>query len=128
VEDRKHSSDAGGSAEAPRRRGARPTRVVDEREQSGHWREHYRSRPYVASGEPYERYEPAYRYGWESCCRFDGQAFDEAEPELRREWDSHRGRSELGWMEARPAARDAWDRVEEGRVRARGKSGGAGAV
>lgn len=111
----------------PSRCGLRLSGVIDGRQECGHWREHYVARPYVASGEPFERYEHAFRFGWESCCRLEGRGFDEAEPELRREWDSHRGRSELGWMEARPAVRDAWERVEVGRVRARGRDGG-GAV
>src|SRR5882762_10118608 len=103
-----HSAEAEGRR--PSRCGLRLSGVIDGRQECGHWREHYVARPYVASGEPFERYEQAFRFGWESCCRLEGRGFDEAEPELRREWDrgpqprssaaggpGHRARSELGW-------------------------------
>src|SRR5262245_24209334 len=41
------------------------------------WRENYNKRPYVKSGTSYDRYQPAYRYGWEGRSRYAGKRFDE---------------------------------------------------
>src|SRR5487761_1596393 len=34
--------------------------------EDAYWREHFRTRPYVGREDSYERFQPAYRYGWES--------------------------------------------------------------
>jgi hypothetical protein len=80
-----------------------------------YWRERYADRPYVEKGSPYEDYELAYEFGWESWTRYgaEGRTFESAEPELRRDWEAHRGRSKLPWQRAKYAARDAWLRVEQ---------------
>src|SRR5690606_27860945 len=82
-----------------------------------YWRSNYRQRSYTREHEPYERYAPAYQYGWESYLRQGGgdrgraRAFNDIEPQLGREWDSHRGPNDLTWEHARHATRDAWERV-----------------
>jgi hypothetical protein len=76
-----------------------------------HWRQNYRSRPYVESGLDYDtHYLPAYRYGWEAQRLFPGRSFDEIEPELERDWLCRRLSSTLDWEQARHATRDAWER------------------
>lgn len=77
------------------------------------WRRTYRRRPYVAWGETYDDYRPAYRFGWESAVRSPGIAFEQAEPYLERDWAMARGNSHLDWAAARGAARDAWERVNQ---------------
>jgi hypothetical protein len=80
------------------------------------WRENYKTRPYAAAGDssyPYEEdYRPAYRYGWESRSRYQGQKFEDVESDLGRDWDRTKDKSRLGWDRAKEATRDAWHRVE----------------
>lgn len=86
--------------------------------EDAYWRENYSSRPYVSAGQPYEDYEPAYRYGAESYSRYAGRAFDEVEPELSRDWTTARGKSSLEWERAKHATRDAWHRISNAAERA----------
>ena len=75
------------------------------------WREAYRGRPYAKPEEPYETYEPAYRYGWEARMMHGDMQWSEIERELEMGWPQARGDSKLEWGEAKHAAKDAWDRV-----------------
>ena len=77
-----------------------------------YWRDNYSTRPYVKTGNKYDDYQPAYRYGWESRERHTGRRFDEVENDLERGWQSAKGNSRLAWTEAREATRDAWHRLE----------------
>ena len=79
--------------------------------EDAYWRENYRSRPYVASGKPYDEYRDAYRYGWESRASRPG-TWDEAESDLSNGWDRARSTSSLAWTDAKEAVRDGWHRVE----------------
>ncbi len=78
-----------------------------------YWREHFASRPYGMSIYGFEEYEPAYRYGWESYKRYDGEdhSFASFEDELGRGWDAAKGQSKLVWHEAKDATRDAWSKA-----------------
>ncbi len=57
---------------------------------------------------PYDRYQPAYRLGYDSYHRYyhTGRTFDEIEPDLRREYEQIDTR--LPWRKAKSAVRDAW--------------------
>lgn len=77
------------------------------------WRDNYSSRPYVTSGDKYDDYGPAYRYGVESYSRYPDRSFDEVETELSRDWGTARGTSSLEWERAKHATRDAWHRVSD---------------
>jgi hypothetical protein len=87
--------------------GANPT-VED-----SYWREHYTTRPYVRAGAPYDVYQPAYQFGWESRGRYGELNWSTAEPRLREDWNRSAGASRLGWDEASPAVRDSWDRIRD---------------
>jgi hypothetical protein len=87
------------------------------------WREHFRNRPYVGTDDTYERFQPAYRYGWESRMQHAGRTFEEVEPELQRGWTT--AAPHLDWEEARHATRDAWERMETTAIRPHGTSPGA---
>lgn len=84
-----------------------------------HWKAAYKDRPYVASGAPYEQYQPAYKFGWEARLMHRDRRWSEVEPELGERWSERREGSTLGWEHARDAAHDAWHRLshpgEEGR-------------
>lgn len=91
--------------------------------EDAYWREHYRTRPYVRPGDAYERYEPAYRFGWESRFEHAGRTFEDIEPELEQRWMT--AAPDMGWDTARHATRDAWDRLESTAVRPHGAAPGA---
>lgn len=76
------------------------------------WRESYTTRDYVEPNRPYDDYQPAYRYGWESRASAPERRWDnELERDLERGWEGSRGASDLTWQQAQPATRDAWDRL-----------------
>lgn len=96
--------------------------TIDPTVETEYWRTTYRTRPYVAEGDPYTLYEPAFRLGWESRSKMkhEDYTFDDAESELSRNWQSLASRSNLEWEKARHAVRDAWDRVSEQRAAGEG--------
>ncbi|HVX11751.1 MAG TPA: hypothetical protein VHC22_11265 [Pirellulales bacterium] len=91
--------------------------------EDAYWREHFRTRPYVGSEDSYERFEPAYRYGWESWRTHAGRTFEEVEPDLRQGWTT--ATPHLGWDTARHASRDAWDRLDASTIRPHGAAPGS---
>ncbi|HWB13863.1 MAG TPA: glycine zipper domain-containing protein [Pirellulales bacterium] len=88
-----------------------------------YWREHFRTRPYVKPEDSYERFRPAYRYGWESRLEHTAHTFEEVEPELQRRWTT--AVPDLAWEEARFATRDAWERMESRATRPPGADAAA---
>jgi hypothetical protein len=84
---------------------------VDPTVEEGYWSNEYNKRPYYETGMTYDDYGPAYRTGWESRTRYQGQTFEQAEPNLRNDWERNRSSSRLSWDRAKLAARDAWTRV-----------------
>lgn len=90
--------------------------AIDPTVEHAYWRGEYSKRPYVAKDSKYERYAPAYQYGWESYSGRSekGKTFDSLEPELRTGWESRRENESLSWDDARAATRDAWERRESG--------------
>ena len=84
---------------------------LDPKIEEVYWQQHYYTRPYYKSGDPYENYLPAYRFGWESAIRKDyaGKNFDEIEPQLRSEWTKSGAASD--WITIRDIVRDGFDRV-----------------
>lgn len=93
-------------------------RAADPAVEDAYWRDNYTTRPYVTSGEKYDDYAPAYRYGVESYSKYPDRSFDEVESELSRDWGSARGGSSLEWERAKHASRDAWHRVSNAVERA----------
>lgn len=83
---------------------------ADESPQDRYWRANYSSRPYVAEGASYEKYQPAYRHGWEARARLGLMTWNESEPLLRGEWESQDLSKELPWTEASGAIHDAFER------------------
>lgn len=78
------------------------------------WLSNYSTRPYASDDRPYEHYQPAYRYGFESANKYRGREWNDTEAELRSGWDryEHRNASNKStWDEIKDATKDAWDRV-----------------
>ena len=90
-----------------------PTWKASWETEDNYWHENFTSRPYALGPDYYDRFRPAYRYGYESAQHHLGRRWDDAEPDLRRGWDNyqHRGESPSTWDEIREAVLDAWDRV-----------------
>ena len=92
--------------------------AIDPVAEDAYWRDNYSSRPYVGSGESYDDYGPAYRYGVDGYGRYKGRTFDDVESELSRDWQRARGSSKLTWDNAKHATRDSWQRVSDAVERA----------
>jgi len=76
-----------------------------------YWRTNYASRPYAAGSTDYDRFRPAYRYGFESANRYSGRDWNDVEANLSNDWNSYQHRGTSTWEQMKDAVRDAWDRV-----------------
>ena len=92
--------------------------MIDPTAEEAYWRDNYSSRSYVKSGETFDDYGPAYRYGVDSYGRHKGRTFEQAEPELMRDWEHAKGKSGLTWENAKHATRESWQRVSDSVERA----------
>jgi len=86
---------------------------LDEVAEGDYWRQNFQRRPYYEPGRPYERYEPGYRYGWQSAVGYGPEAveFEDIETEIARAWSYDLASGEMDWEDVREAVRDAWRRV-----------------
>ena len=86
--------------------------------EDNYWAENFSSRPYALGPDYYDRFRPAYRYGFESARDSLGRSWDDAEPDLRSGWERYQEESGTPslWDEIKAAVRDAWDRVASGRI------------
>jgi hypothetical protein len=84
--------------------------------EDNYWFENFSSRPYALGPDYYDRFRPAYRYGFESARHGMGRGWDDAEPDLRAGWEryEHRAQAPSAWDEIKQAVRDAWERVTGG--------------
>lgn len=73
------------------------------------WREHFRTRPYVADDRPFTAYEAAYRLGFDAACRNGSRPWREALPDLRNEWAA--GPTPHDWAAVSGAVQDAFTRT-----------------
>ena len=87
--------------------------AIDPTREDAYWRENYRSRPYYDAEAPYDTYQPAYRYGWESRSKYPDRKFEDVESDLERGWERAKGKSQLEWNRAKNATRDAWHRLDK---------------
>ena len=79
--------------------------------EDNYWFENFSSRPYGLGPDAYDRFRPAFRYGFEAARDGRGREFDEAEPDLREGWSRYdRGPAPERWDAVRDAVRDAWQR------------------
>jgi hypothetical protein len=92
--------------------------------EDNYWTENFSSRPYAIGPDWYDRFRPAFRYGYESARDSLGRRWEDAEPDLAAGWARypHRGDHPSAWEEIKDAVKDAWDRVAHHRG-AYGKDG-----
>lgn len=76
------------------------------------FRTHYQT-SYGSRGHDYNRYAPAYRYGytWANDSRYSGRSWDQIEADMRRDWDTSQG----PWEDFKDAVRYGWDKVRGAR-------------
>ena len=86
--------------------------------EDNYWEENFSSRPYSLGPDYYDKFRPAYRYGFESARDGLGRTWDDAEPDLRSGWERFQEESgdASAWDEIKAAVRDAWDRVTGGKT------------
>jgi hypothetical protein len=84
--------------------------TLDWTTEDDYWRTNYNTRPY-ASGTTYDRWQPGYRYGWESAQRYQGRNWNDVENDLRTDWDRYEHRGTSTWEQIKAAVRDAWNRI-----------------
>lgn len=71
-------------------------------------------RNYANRGYGYERYQPAYRYGYElgNNQQYRGRNWNEIESNVRRDWERQHPNDK--WEDFKDAVRHGWQRVREG--------------
>jgi len=76
------------------------------------WRDHYQKN-FANSGWKYERYEPAYQYGYDLRADKKYSSYDWArlEPEARKTWETRY--PEDAWDKAKMAVRYAWESLKD---------------
>jgi uncharacterized protein (TIGR02271 family) len=79
-----------------------------------YYRSHW-TNTYGTSGDTYNDYQPAYRYGNEmrSSSKYQGRNWDDVESDLRSDWDTrYPGTSGVStWDKMKAAVRHGWDRM-----------------
>lgn len=73
------------------------------------FRTHYKT-TYSSMGSNFDRYQPAYRYGYTLATddRYHGRNWSDIEPEIHRAWD---GQNQGTWEDFKDAVRYSWDKV-----------------
>jgi len=73
------------------------------------FRNHYQT-AYSRTGGTYDRYQPAYRYGYTLATedRYRGRSWSEVEPDARKAWNSQNQNS---WEDFKDAVQYSWDKV-----------------
>ncbi|HSE41538.1 MAG TPA: glycine zipper domain-containing protein [Acidobacteriota bacterium] len=86
---------------------------IDPKIEEAYWEENFRKRPYYKTGDRYEDYLPAYRFGWESANHneYRDRDFDAAESDLRNRWKEQH--SHKPWDEVHHMVREGYMRIRE---------------
>jgi uncharacterized protein (TIGR02271 family) len=73
------------------------------------FRTHFQ-KTYGSRGVSYDRFQPAYRYGYglRSDQRFQGRQWNEIERDVRRDWESH---NQGPWEDFKDAVQHGWNRM-----------------
>jgi hypothetical protein len=71
------------------------------------WEANYRD-----TGFGYERFQPAYQYGWQLGSRYTGRDWSEFESEVRSDWEQRHPND--AWQDFKAAVRSGWERFKSG--------------
>ena len=90
---------------------------VDPKVEELYWRDNYHKQSYFKSGDTFETYLPAYRFGWEAADRegATGREFDEIESQLKERWENQDG-TWSEWTAVREVVRSGFNRIRERRL------------
>ena len=73
----------------------------------------FQEAPYKETGDKFDDYRSAYRYGTYARTNHAGREWDDKlESDLEQGWERAKGTSRLGWNKAKSAVKDAWHSVE----------------
>ncbi len=75
------------------------------------FRSNWQSR-YGSTGYTYDRYRPAYQYGWQLGDRYQGRNWNDFESEVRSDWQ--RNHPNDAWEDFKDSVRYGWERFKEG--------------
>jgi hypothetical protein len=78
-----------------------------------YYRSHW-TNTYGSSGDTYNDYDPAYRYGTQmrGDTRYSGRKWDDVESDLRSDWDTRYSKNGVStWDKMKAAVRHGWDKV-----------------
>jgi hypothetical protein len=67
---------------------------------------------YGSMGRSYDRYRPAYQYGWQLGDRYQGRNWNDFESEARADWQ--RSHPNDTWEDFKDSVRYGWERFKEG--------------
>jgi hypothetical protein len=73
-------------------------------------RDNFKSRPYVAKGDRYEDFHPAYRYGALAEAKYGDAGIDLMDAQLQCDWEASKENT-MPWTKAKGAVKDAYDRT-----------------
>ena len=88
-------------------------KVTPDGNDDSYYRSHW-SNSYGTSGDTYNDYDPAYRYGTQmrSDARYQGRSWDEVESDLHSDWDTRYSNNGVStWEKMKAAVRHGWDKV-----------------
>ena len=84
--------------------------LIDPTTEDNWLRDNFESRPYVAKGDKYEDFHPAYRYGALAEAKYGDAGIDLMDEQLQREWEASKD-NEMPWTKAKGAVKDAYVRT-----------------
>lgn len=90
-------------------------KITPDMDDDSTYRKHWSS-TYAGSGDSYDDYEPAYRYGNEmrSSDKYRGRHWDDVESDLRSDWETRNSRGGMStWEKMKAAVRHGWDRMTD---------------
>jgi hypothetical protein len=88
-------------------------RVFSRLDDDSYYRSDWESK-YATTGDSYDDYAPAYRYGSESRSKYKGRDWNDVESDLRSDWDTRYGKSGVStWEKMKAAVRHGWDRMTD---------------
>jgi hypothetical protein len=83
---------------------------VDPQKEAAYWREQHTKQPYAKNG-AYERFERAYKTGYNSFFKHRGQNFGDVEDSIALDYERAKPDSALPWDTVRPAVNAVWERM-----------------
>src|SRR5438094_2168447 len=99
-----------GSETAGGKSNQRGSSRADPEKEAAYWREQHAKQPY-AKNYSYEKFEHAYRTGYDTFFRYPGKGFDEVEESVASEYEQAKPASGLPWDVARPAVNAVWEKM-----------------